>query len=312
MLHPSSANMPRSSEKQEGIYCNSDRRERPWDEIVSRMHCTYGVVGGCQWEAQGEVPMSHSHKLLRTVRLGRLWTIKFKMHCMRANMMTIAHWWAMCAVVSGMSQIQILPQPHHLPYRMGDVFSSDLRFRTDTWSAILMWIRTSIQCYIHHLQICQEAQKSRKASCNSDRRERPWDEIVSRMHCTYGVVGGCQWEAQGEIPMSHSHKLLRTVRLGRLWTIEFKMHCMRANKMTIAHWWAMLAVVSGMSQIQILPQPHHLPYRKGDVFSSDLRFRPDTWSAILMWIRTSIQCYIHLSANMPRSSENQAGILQQW
>ena len=104
-------------------------------EIVSRMHFTCGVVGGCQWEAQGEVPRSHSHKLLRTVRLGRLWTIKFKMHCMSANMMTLAHWWAMLAVVSGMSHI--LPQPHHLPYWMADMFSSDRGFVWCSWCRFL-------------------------------------------------------------------------------------------------------------------------------------------------------------------------------
>ena len=83
-------------------------------EIVRHMHCTCGVVGRCQWEAQGEVHMSHSHKLWRTFRLafrlGRLWTLKFKMHCMSANMMALGHWWAILAVVSGMSQI--LPHKH--------------------------------------------------------------------------------------------------------------------------------------------------------------------------------------------------------
>ena len=136
-------------------------------ELVRRMHCTCGVVGRCQWEAQGEVHMSHSHKLRRTFRLafrlGRLWTIKFKMHCMSANTMTLGHWWAILAVVSGMSQI--LPQPHHLPYRMGDVFRSDVGLRTDTWSAILMWIRASIKCHIHHLQLWREAKKIRQACC---------------------------------------------------------------------------------------------------------------------------------------------------
>ena len=34
--------------------------------------------------------MSHRHKLLQTVRPGRLCAIKFKMHCMSANMMTTA------------------------------------------------------------------------------------------------------------------------------------------------------------------------------------------------------------------------------
>jgi len=34
--------------------------------------------------------MWHMHKLLQTVRLVRLCTIKFKMHCMSANMMTTA------------------------------------------------------------------------------------------------------------------------------------------------------------------------------------------------------------------------------
>ena len=84
------------------------------------------------WKMSVSVPMSHSQKLLRTVRLGRLWTIKFKMHCMGANMLTIADstLGALLAVVS--SKSHILPQPHHLPYWMADVFSSDLGFRTDT------------------------------------------------------------------------------------------------------------------------------------------------------------------------------------
>ena len=66
------------------------------------------MVGRFQWKAQDEVPMSHRHKLLQPVRHGRLCTIKFKMHCMSASMMTTADLWAMLSVISGVSSLTAL------------------------------------------------------------------------------------------------------------------------------------------------------------------------------------------------------------
>ena len=135
-----------------------------------------------------------------------------------------------------------------------------------------------IKGQIHHLQI-------REATKLKNRRERPWDGAEMSLTSWASPSGTSDseqdalrvrrdWKMSVRVPMSHSHKLLRTVRLGRLWTVKFKMHCMGASMMTLALWWAMLAVVSGMSHI--LPQPHHLPYWMADVFSSDLGFRTDT------------------------------------